>query len=98
MADSSNKFSRFLQELKRRKTDRVLVMYAAAAFVILQLADILQGGLSLPGWIMTLIIIIVATGFPVVAIFSWFFDITPEGIEKTKPHNQDKEEIRWRPS
>jgi tetratricopeptide (TPR) repeat protein/TolB-like protein len=85
MADSSNKFSRFLLELKRRKTDRVLVMYAAAAFVVLQLADILIGGLSLPDWIMTLIIIIVATGFPIAAIFSWVFDITPGGIEKTKP-------------
>ncbi len=72
MADSSNKFSRFLQELKRRKTDRVIVMYAAAAFAILQLADILQDGLSLPDWIMTLLIIIFAAGFPVVAIFSWF--------------------------
>jgi serine/threonine-protein kinase len=46
-----------------------------------------MGGLSLPGWVMTLIIIIVATGFPVAAIFSWFFDITPGGIEKTKPLN-----------
>jgi tetratricopeptide (TPR) repeat protein len=87
MADLSNKFSRFLLELKRRKTDRVLVMYAAASFVILQLADILIGGLSLPGWVMTLIIIIATTGFPVAAIFSWFFDITPGGIEKTKPLN-----------
>lgn len=87
MTDSPNKFSRFLMELKRRKTDRVLVMYAAASFVVLQLADILIGGLSLPGWVMTLIIIIAATGFPVAAVFSWFFDITPGGIEKTKPLN-----------
>jgi tetratricopeptide (TPR) repeat protein/TolB-like protein len=87
MADPPNKFSRFLMELKRRKTNRVLVMYAAAAFVVLQLADILIGGLSLPGWVMTLIIIIVATGFPVAVIFSWVFDITPGGIEKTKPLN-----------
>jgi len=99
MADSSNRFSRFLLELKRRKTDRVLVMYAAAAFVVLQLADILIGGLSLPGWIMTLIIIIVVTGFPVSAIFSWFFDITPGGIEKTKPitgKRRDKIEAQLR--
>jgi len=74
-------------ELKRRKTDRVLVMYAAASFAVLQLADILIGGLSLPDWVMTLIIIIAAAGFPVAAIFSWFFDITPGGIEKTKPLN-----------
>jgi len=97
MADLPNKFSRFLQELKRRKTDRVLVMYAATAFVILQLADILQGGLSLPEWIMTLIIIIIAIGFPIAAIFSWFFDITPDGIEKTRRLNgkrRDKLEVQ----
>jgi tetratricopeptide (TPR) repeat protein len=99
MAEAPNRFSRFWLELKRRKTDRVIVVYAATAFVILQLADILISGLSLPDWIMTLIIIIVTTGFPIAAIFSWFFDITPGGIEKTKPitvKRRDKIEAQLR--
>ena len=84
MAEKSNRFSRFWQELKRRKTERVLIVYAATAFVILQLADILTPAL-LPEWSKMFIIIILVIGFPITAIFSWFFDITPGGIEKTKP-------------
>jgi TolB-like protein len=85
MVSLRNKFSRFWQELKHRKTDRVVVAYAASAFVILQLTEIFADALSLPSYTKTLIIIVLAIGFPISAIFSWFFDITPGGIEKTKP-------------
>lgn len=90
MAEESNRFSRFWQEIKRRKTDRVIVLYAATAFIILQLADILAPALSLPEWITTFIVAALAIGFPVTAVFSWFFDITPKGIEKTKPLSDKK--------
>ncbi len=36
-----NKLSQFWQELKRRKVTRVITVYAAAAFVILELVDII---------------------------------------------------------
>jgi hypothetical protein len=88
MRGNPNKFSKFLRELKHRKTDRVIVAYTAAAFAILQLAPILEESLSLPAWTTTFVIIVVAIGFPVAAIFSWFFDITPGGIEKTKPYSE----------
>jgi serine/threonine-protein kinase len=102
MAGTPNKFSRFWQELKRRKTDRVLVIYAATAFTILQVSDPIRSGLSLPEWTGTFIIIVLVVGFPVAAIFSWFFDITPGGIEKTKPagdkkkHTTEEELRRWK--
>jgi len=90
MPQEPNRFSRFWQELKHRKTDRVIVAYAAAAFGILQLAEILSNVMALPEWTMNMIIIILAVGFPVTAAFSWFFDITPGGIEKTKPPGERK--------
>jgi tetratricopeptide (TPR) repeat protein len=92
MAGTPNKFSRFWQEAKRRKTDKVLVIYAATAFTILQLAEPVKSGLSLPDWTTTFIIIVLAVGFPVAAIFSWLFDITPGGIEKTKPAGDRKKQ------
>lgn len=85
MHEKRNRFSRLRQELRRRKTDRVIVAYAAAAFAILQLGQILSDEFAFPSWTMTVLVIILAAGFPVAAIFSWFFDITPGGIEKTKP-------------
>lgn len=90
MASGAQKFSRFWQEIKRRKTDRVIVVYAATAFIILQLADILAPFLSLPSWVITFIIVMLAIGFPVAGILSWFFDITPKGIEKTKTISDKK--------
>jgi TolB-like protein/tetratricopeptide (TPR) repeat protein len=90
MAGISDKLSKFWLELKRRKTNRVIILYAAAAFSILQLVDILAPALSLPEWTITFIIIVLAIGFPVSLVFSWIFDITPGGIEKTKPVSEKK--------
>jgi len=92
VSGTTNRFSRFWLELKHRKTDRVIVIYAATAFAILQLADILEGALSLPTGTTTFITIILAIGFPVVGVFSWFFDITSGGIKKTRPAGERKKQ------
>jgi TolB-like protein/Tfp pilus assembly protein PilF len=104
MAGSSNRFSRFWQELRRRKTDRVIVFYAATAFGILELVDIVAPALSLPGWTMTFVLILLLAGFPLFVIFSWVFDITPDGVEKTKSRSERKKQQdgtelrRWKSS
>lgn len=63
---------------------RVVAMYAATAFIILEVVDIVSPALSLPPWTLTLVIVLLAIGFPLAAIFSWIFDITPGGIKKTE--------------
>jgi TolB-like protein len=80
-----NKLSRFWQELKRRKVIHVTTVYAGAAFVIIELVNNVAEPLHLPSWTPTLVIILLAVGFPVALIFSWIFDVTPEGIERTEP-------------
>jgi len=87
MPDNPNKISRFWQELKRRKVFRVVAMYGATAFIIIEAADIIFPRLGLPDWIVTLLIIVLMIGFPVAAVVSWIYDVTPEGILKTKPVN-----------
>jgi len=74
---------RFWQELKRRRVFRVVAMYAGAAFVIIELTNNVAEPLGLPGWIPTAVILILIIGFPVTAILSWIFDLTPEGVKKT---------------
>src|SRR3954469_13669701 len=64
-------------ELKRRKVYNVAGMYAAAAFVVWQAADILVPSLSLPGWTMKAVVILTALGFPVALVLAWVYDITP---------------------
>jgi len=83
-----NKISRFWQELKRRKVVHVITVYAGAAFVIIELVNNITEPLHLPAWTPTLVIILLAVGFPVVLIISWLFDVTPEGIERTEPRRE----------
>ncbi len=84
MVDKLTGLEKFWQELKRRKTVRVITVYAAAAFIILQLVDIIAKPLQLPEWTLTFMIVLLSVGFIIAALFSWIYDITPEGVQKTK--------------
>ncbi len=89
MPKNKSGISRLVKELQRRGVLKVITMYAASAFIVLQLVDILAPALALPHWIVTVVIILLAVGFPVVAILSWIFDITPEGIKKTEDLDEE---------
>lgn len=52
------------QELKRRKVVRAAVVYAATAFVVLQVADIILPGLGVPAWGMSLVVVLTLLGLP----------------------------------
>ena len=81
-----NRLSQFWQELKRRKVIQVITVYAGAAFVIIELINNVTEPLRLPDWTPTLVIILLLIGFPIAVIFSWVYDIHPEGgIVKTAP-------------
>jgi tetratricopeptide (TPR) repeat protein len=84
MADNPNRLSQFWQELKRRKVIKVIAMYAATAFIIMEAADIVLPRLGLPDWTVTFLIILLIVGFPITIILSWIFDVTPEGVKKTE--------------
>ncbi len=78
--------AQFFQELKRRKVVRVITVYAAAAFVILELMSIVVEPLQLPGWTLSMVIVLLVIGFIIAVILSWIYDVRPEGgWEKTKP-------------
>ncbi|MEJ2544429.1 MAG: FlgO family outer membrane protein [Calditrichaceae bacterium] len=85
MSGNPNRLIRFWQELKRRKVVHVIIVYATAAFVLIELVGNVYETLKLPDWTPALTLIILVIGFPLAIIFSWIFDVTPEGIEKTKP-------------
>ena len=98
----SNKLSQFWQELKRRKVIRVISVYAASAFVILELVGILSPSLRLPEWAMNFILVILIIGFIISIVLSWFYDIHPEGgmvktrpVKKLKPEDIPKSSHGW---
>jgi adenylate cyclase len=92
MSVHPNKLSHFWKELKRRKVTRVITVYAASAFVILELVSIVVDPLRLPAWTLPLVIILLGIGFVLAIILSWIFDIHPaEGIVKTASAEKESE-------
>jgi tetratricopeptide (TPR) repeat protein len=67
---------------------RVVAMYAGATFVIIDLINNISDPLGLPRWLPTVVILLLIVGFPAIAIFSWIFDFTPDGIRRTVPRNE----------
>jgi adenylate cyclase len=91
MPESPNKLSQFWQELKRRRVIHVITVYASAAFVIIELVGNLATPLNLPSNLSTIVIIVLAVGFPLAIVLSWIYDLTSEGVEKTKPLDEIRE-------
>ena len=71
----------FFAELKRRNVYKVAVAYVVVAWLLIQAASILFPTFEAPPWVMKIFIIVIIFGFPVALIFSWAFEITPEGIK-----------------
>jgi TolB-like protein len=71
----------FFAELKRRNVYKVAVAYAVIAWLLIQAASIFFPAFDAPSWVMKIFIIVIIFGFPVALIFSWAFEITPEGIK-----------------
>ena len=95
MSLAPNKISQFWQELKRRKVVRAITVYAAAAFVILELVSIIVEPLRMPEWTLQFAIVFLCIGFIIAIILSWIYDINPErGIVKTEPaHKVEAEDV-----
>jgi TolB-like protein/Flp pilus assembly protein TadD len=71
----------FFGELKRRNVYKVAVAYAVVAWLLIQAASILLPTFEAPSWVMKVLVLVVVLGFPPALIFSWAFEITPEGIK-----------------
>ena len=84
MSQRPGRLSIFWRELKRRRVVHVITVYASAAFVLIELVNNLSEPLNLPAKLSTIVIIVLAVGFPLAIILAWLYDLTPEGIEKTR--------------
>jgi len=72
----------FVNELKRRNVIRVGILYLVSAWVLLQLTDVLTSLLASPPWAGSLVVLLLALGFFPVMIFSWVYEMTPEGLKR----------------
>ena len=72
----------FFAELKRRNVYKVAVAYVVVGWLSIQAASIFFPAFDAPPWAIKILILILVFGFPVALVFSWAFEITPEGIKR----------------
>ena len=81
--------SQFFQELKRRKVLTTLGVYGAAAFIIIQVADIVFTRLLFPDWTVTFVIVLLILGFPITFFLSWTYDLKRENKTDDASEHED---------
>jgi TolB-like protein/Flp pilus assembly protein TadD len=77
-------------ELKRRNVFRVALLYAVASWLMLQVTDVGMSLLGLPEWTGRFVFFILLIGFPLIMVFSWAYEITPEGLKRETEVNRDQ--------
>ncbi len=74
----------FFTELKRRNVYKVVITYAVIAWLLIEVAAIILSSSEAPSWVLTALVIFLALGLFVVAMISWSFEATPEGLKRTE--------------
>ena len=77
-------------ELKRRNVFRVGGAYAVVAWLLIEVSDTVFPRLGLPEWTVTFVIAVLLLGFPVALFMAWAFELTPDGVKRTKDLRADE--------
>jgi TolB-like protein/Flp pilus assembly protein TadD len=75
---------KYITELKRRKVFKPAIAYLIVAWLIAQVFSVVFPAFNIPNYFMKTLIIILIIGFPLNIILAWIYDLTPQGIKKTK--------------
>ena len=77
-----------VQQIRGRGVFRAGVAYAAA-YLIVQIASVLLPVFNVQYWILRALIITLLLVFPGVLVFSYFFDITADGVVRAEDKTQE---------
>ena len=69
-------------ELRRRNVIRMAGLYLVGAWLIVQVAATLLPVFEAPGWVMKVLVGVLAAGAIPALVFSWVYELTPEGIKR----------------
>jgi TolB-like protein/Flp pilus assembly protein TadD len=72
----------FIAELRRRNVVRMAGLYLVAAWLAVQVAGTLLPIFSAPAWVARGVVVALAIGFVPALVFSWVFELTPEGLKR----------------
>jgi TolB-like protein/Flp pilus assembly protein TadD len=76
------KSANFFTELKRRNVVRMAGLYLVAAWLLTQVASTVLPMFGAADWLPRSIVMLLAIGFVPALIFSWVFEVTPDGLKR----------------
>ena len=69
-------------ELRRRNVLRAAAFYAASAWLLVQVATQVFPFFQIANWLVRWIVVAAAIGFPFWVLFAWFYEWTPQGLQR----------------
>jgi TolB-like protein/Tfp pilus assembly protein PilF len=72
----------FIAELRRRNVIRMAGLYLVGAWLVTQVAGTILPMFGAPDWAARSVVILLAIGFVPALVFSWLFELTPEGLKR----------------
>ena len=88
------KLSKLISELKRRHVFKATIAYLAISWVIIQIASILLPAFNAPDYALKAIIFVLFVGLIIWIGFSWNYDFTADGIQKTDDTETNEETLK----
>ena len=84
------------EEVKTRKIFKAATIYAAITWGIIQIADILLPVLGISDWVMSSMVLVAFSGFPLALIVGWALDMKHEHKNKIKGNDGDAASVSFR--
>ena len=81
---------RVFGELRRRNVFKASVAYTILAWLLVKLVDVLSPAINPGDRALQILGLIFILGFPIVVLFAWAYEITPEGIRPTSHVDKSK--------
>jgi len=78
----------FLEELRKRKVIRVAGAYLVAAWIALQVFDLVLDNIGAPAWVMRTLMAVLAIGFPIALVLAWAFEVSADPSATTPRRNR----------
>ena len=74
----------YFNELKRRNVFKSGIAYLVLSWILIQVSETILPSFNAPDYLFKTILYVLSIGFPVWLLFSWIYEITPEGLKKTE--------------
>ena len=73
----------YINELKRRNVFRSGIAYLVLSWILIEVSATILPTFNAPDYIFKTFLFIISIGFPIWLLFSWVYEITPDGIKRT---------------